>query len=103
MESITLDTAFVDHGVPHVAFWNGRVLTAEDLRGEQLANHLGRNRLGRAIGSGVASGLAVRPGSASTRVEVTSGLAVDRTGQMVDLPVDVDLSLVVPVTVAQGD
>jgi hypothetical protein len=103
MENIALDTAFVDHGVPHVAFWNGRVLTAEDLRGEQLANQLGRNRLGRAIGSGVVSGLSVQPGPDGTTVNVAAGLAVDRNGQVAELPVDVSLSLVVPSTPAQGD
>ena len=103
MDNIALDTAFVDHGVPHVAFWNGRVLTAEDLRGEQLANQLGRNRLGRAIGSGVVSGLSVQPGADATTVNVTAGLAVDRNGQVAELPVDASLSLVVSSTPAQGD
>ena len=103
MDNIALDTAFVDHGIPHVAFWNGRVLTAEDLRGEQLANQLGRNRLGRAIGSGVVSGLSVQPGTGATTVNVAAGLAIDRTGQVVELPVDVSLSLVVPSTPAEGD
>ena len=103
MDTITLDHAYVDHGVPHISFWNGRVLTAEDLRAEQAANQLGRNRLGRAIGSGVISGLAVRAGADPARVEVTAGLAVDRTGQVIELPVDVDLALVVPATAARGD
>jgi hypothetical protein len=103
MENIALDTAFVDQGIPHVAFWNGRVLTAEDLRGEQLASQLSRNRLGRAIGSGVVAGLSVQPGADATAVNVAAGLAVDRNGQVVELPVDVSLSLVVPSTTAQGD
>jgi hypothetical protein len=103
MDTIALDTAFVDHGVPHVAFWNGRVLTAEDVRGEQLANQLGRDRLGRAIGAGVVSGLLVRPGAGGTTVTVAAGLALDRGGQVAELPVDVSLSLVVPPAPAQGD
>ncbi|GAA2153574.1 hypothetical protein GCM10009826_12990 [Humibacillus xanthopallidus] len=99
---MALGTAFVDEGVPHVAFWNGRVLTAEDLREEQAANQLAHNRLGRAIGAGVLSGLTVRRAS-DTEVTVGAGLAVDRWGQVVELPVDVKLSLVVPATPTEGD
>src|SRR4051794_9400894 len=103
MDSILLDSAYVEHGVPHVAFWNGRVLTAEDLRDEQSANQQGRQRLGRAIGSGVVSGLGVRPGSDFARVEVAAGIAVDRRGQVIEVPVDLSLSLVMPETTAHGD
>jgi hypothetical protein len=103
VDTVSLDTAFVDHGVPHVAFWNGRVLTAEDLRAEQAANQQARRRLGRAVGAGVVSGLAVRPAVDAAQVEVTSGVAVDRLGQTIELPVDICLSLVVPPDTAHGD
>ncbi|ETT24116.1 hypothetical protein RAJCM14343_1490 [Rhodococcus aetherivorans] len=103
MEQLALDTAFATRGIPHVAFWNGRVLTAEDLRAEQVANLLGRNRIGRAVGAGMVRGFAVSPGSSPTHVMVSAGLAVDPSGQMIELPVDVDLSLVVPAETAGGD
>ncbi|MGY1776789.1 IPT/TIG domain-containing protein [Geodermatophilus sp. SYSU D00804] len=103
MEQTALDTAFLTRGIAHVAFWNGRVLTAEDLRAEQLANHLGLGRLGRAGGQGITSGLAVRPGSRPASVHVSAGLAVDRLGQVLELPVDVSVSLVVPPETASGD
>jgi hypothetical protein len=103
MEQLALDTGFVTHGIPHVSFWNGRVLTAEDLRDEQLANQSGRTQLGRVIGSGVVSGFEVYQGKPETHVEVRPGLAIDGEGQVVELPVDVDLALVVPPDLASGD
>ncbi len=103
MEQVTLDTAFIEQGLAHIAFWNGRVLTAEDLRDEQLANQLARRQLGRALGSGVAHGMQVTKSTTLGQVEVAAGLAIDALGQVVDLPVDVTVSLVVPPETAHGD
>jgi hypothetical protein len=103
MEQLELDAAFTTKGIPRISFWNGRVLTAEDLRDEQLANQLGRQQLGQAVGAGVVRGFSVTPGSSSTHVKVWAGLAVNGLGQAIELPVDVDLSLVVPPEPAGGD
>ena len=103
MEQLELDTAFTNKGIPHISFSNGRVLTAEDLRDEQLADQLGRQQIGRAIGAGVVHGFSVGPGSSSTHVIVSCGLAIDELGQAIALPVDIDLSLVVPPETAAGD
>lgn len=103
MEQITLDTAFITEGLAHIAFWNGRVLTAEDLRDEQLANHLARRQLGRALGSGVAHGMRVSTSATLGQINVSAGLAIDTLGQVVELPVDVTVSLVVPPETAHGD
>ncbi len=103
MAETALDTPFLTEGIAHVAFWNGRVLTAEDLRDEQQANLLSRRRLGRAVGSGIASGLVVGRAGIPTQVEVGAGIALDRYGQALELPVDVTVSLVVPTQPIVGE
>ena len=68
-----------------VNFFNGRLLSAEDLSREQATHREGRRQLGRAIGEGVAYGLetAIDPGSSATApiVTVQSGLALNRRGR----------------------
>jgi hypothetical protein len=97
-------------GVFDVAFFNGRVLTAEDMRAEQSARRQMDARLGRAIGSGVVSGLEVSIATVgeSTAVfkdgrdgrdaalAITSGLAVAPMGRTLELSADVELSVVRP-------
>jgi hypothetical protein len=86
-----LDSVLVpEKTVRHVNFFNGRLLTASDLQAQQLADRLGRQQLGRMIGPGVASGFAVElvaDGSDATSpvVSVTGGLALDGTGQPIEL------------------
>ena len=70
MTSIALNTPYTEQGIETVSFWNGRVLTAEDLRDEQEANGEHRRLLGQAIGSGVASGFEVAAGTKTTTVDV---------------------------------
>ena len=94
-------------GIRSVNFFNGRLLSAEDLSDEQSANRLGRGLLGQALGEGVAYGLEVTraaPPSAAPAaapaappsgvVTVAAGLAVNRRGQALRLPAQTDLSLV---------
>ena len=50
----------LERGVRHIAAFNGRLMTAEDLRTEQAANHWHDEQLGQAIGEGVVRGLLVR-------------------------------------------
>ena len=93
----TTDQPIVDGGIRTVKFFNGRLLTGEDLTREQEANGLARLRLGRSVGSGVASGLEVSPSlsSSSSRpvVRVESGVAVNRAGRVLELTGATELAL----------
>ena len=83
-----------------VNFFNGRMLTAEDMNREKAANREGHKQLGRAVGSGVAYGLEVTaPGSqaaAQPAIVVRPGLAVNRRGKALEVHEDVRLALTKP-------
>ena len=88
----------LDGAIQNTHFFNGRILTAEALQEEQHANRLQRQKLGQAIGSGVAHGFEVRlideqSLTPSTRVTISPGLAINRNGQTLALPKEIDLSL----------
>src|SRR5262249_37818078 len=94
-----LTEAILDGGIRSINFFNGRLLSGEDLRQEQLAYHEGHRRLGQAIGSGIASGLEVSEAlgvstKAAPVVTVTPGLAINRHGEALALPTRTDVSLV---------
>jgi hypothetical protein len=77
-------------------YFNGRLLSGEDLTTERKADREERRRLARAIGDGVVRGFDVRKVVSETpMVTVTAGLALDRTGDSVHLPNDIDVSLLV--------
>src|SRR5262245_50559761 len=93
-----LDEAIIDRGIRNTHYFNGRLLTAEDLRADQSANRQQHWQLGQAIGEGVISGLEVNlveSGSvtADPVVEVSHGLALNRLGQMLSLPNSEQLTL----------
>jgi hypothetical protein len=96
--SVHLDEPLTAGGNSFVHFFNGRLLTGEDLSREQSANERARRRLGLAIGTGVAAGLEVtptvgaQPGAPSVTVE--AGLAVNQLGQALEVPSRTDVSLV---------
>lgn len=93
-DPIDLNTPVLgDTGLKRVPFFNGRVLTAEDLNTEQDANDAERRRLGRAHGAGVLEGLFVRKSTEKT-VVVEPGLGLAPSGQMVHLPKGVEVSVV---------
>ena len=101
MSNIGLLDPFLDKGIRNTNFFNGRLLSGEDLSQEQAANREARRRLGQAIGEGIAFGLDVlKTSGASTRtspaVTVTKGLALNRQGYTLSLPDDVEVSLVRP-------
>ena len=93
MTGIALNTPVLDDGIDNVNFFNGRVLTAEDLRDEQRAALEHHRRLGRAHGWGIVGGLEVSPGSDLRSVHVTSGLAFDALGDAVELRAATDVAL----------
>lgn len=81
-----------------VNFFNGRLLTGEDLQREQATNQARLARLGRADGEGVAYGLEVTGlPSASTNaqpiVQIAPGLALSRSGVALELSAPVEVSL----------
>jgi hypothetical protein len=92
--TVEIGSALLAQGIASVNFFNGRVLTAEDLRDEQAAQATRRLQLGRAIGEGVVSGLFVARGVDGTSLTVSQGLAVAPSGDALELttgPVNVPL------------
>lgn len=102
MSVTRLETPFLEGGIRSTHFFNGRILSREDLQREQEAERAWHERLGRALGAGVASGLEVVArsigGSSVTDpvVTVRAGLALNGRGQALALDRDVDLSLLPP-------
>ena len=88
MVDVQLDTSYLEGGIANVNFFNGRVLTADDLRDQQAAEADRQRRLGRAAGEGVVTGLRVAPGPDATSVTVTRGLAISLQGDVLELPTD---------------
>ena len=95
-----LTPIYDEGGVRSVNFFNGRVLSGEDLSDEQEAQRQARRLIGRALGEGVAFGLEVSEASgevSSTQypvISVAPGLAVNRVGQTLKLSTRADVGLV---------
>jgi hypothetical protein len=90
-----------------VNFFNGRLLTGEDLTAEQQANRVAHSLLGQAAGSGVAYGLEVTESAtlsqvASPVLSVKRGLAINPNGGTLLLDNDTDISLVRPASPTTG-
>jgi hypothetical protein len=99
MTTRNLAEAILEDGIRSVNFFNGRLLSGEDLSQEQAANSEERKRLGRAIGDGIVSGLEVTASTTggstgAPRVTVQPGLAINRLGQTLRLTNSVDVSLI---------
>jgi hypothetical protein len=93
-----LGESILEQGIENTNFFNGRILAAGDLKNEQEAESEHHWQLGEAIGSGVVHGLEVSlvsdgsDGNAPI-VSVSSGLALNGSGQAIALPFDVQLAL----------
>ena len=96
MSAVELLQPILQGGLERNNFFNGRLLSAEDLSAEQLANRVQHGLLGRALGDGVAWGLAVSSLSVGpeARVRVTHGVALNRRGDILHLPEDAEVTLV---------
>jgi hypothetical protein len=102
MSAIELLEPFLEQGIRNTNFFNGRLLSAEDLRTEQEANRQQHQQLGQSIGAGIAYGLEVRQavatslpsGTAAPQVTVSAGLALNGRGQALFLPSAIELALV---------
>ena len=83
-----------------VNFFNGRMLTAEDMNREKAANREGHKQLGRASGAGVAYGLEVlaidTQAASQPAIVIRPGLAVNRRGKVLELFETVTLALKKP-------
>jgi len=103
MTSVALLEPILSGGIRSTNFFNGRLLSAEDLTAEQAANQQARALLGQAIGDGIVAGLQVYPSINNTpgapTVTVFPGLAVNRMGHVLSLntpATGVDVTLVRP-------
>jgi len=100
MSAVELQNPILDGGIRSVNFFNGRLLTARDLSREQDANREATNRLGQAVGDGVAYGLEVsKSQSPDNKTEtpiltIEAGLAINRQGLALRLTNKTDISLV---------
>lgn len=97
MTSIDLLEPILDDGLKRNNFFNGRLLSAEDLRAEQEATRTQDAHLATAAGEGVAWGLGVTitdASAASPQLRVDPGLALARTGDLLHLANPVDVALV---------
>jgi hypothetical protein len=100
MSAVDLLNPILEGGISSVNFFNGRLLTANDLSREQEANREAARRLGQAIGAGVAYGLEVSKSTSkdSTKdtplLTIESGLAINRRGQTLRLENQTDISLI---------
>lgn len=104
-------TKILDGGVRNVNFFEGRLLTAKDLRDQQEADQRRHWQLGRAIGAGVVEGFEVevendgKDGSVPV-VKVKKGLAVNAAGEVLELTreyVQVKLSRTLETPEPEGD
>jgi hypothetical protein len=94
-----LDQPVVDDGIRWLNFFNGRVLSAEDLRTDHDAIAGARRQLGRGIGAGVVAGLEVSEAilvstAGAPILTVKAGLAFNDDGQAIELRRDVSIGLV---------
>jgi hypothetical protein len=101
MTTVQLRTPFLEGGIKSIHFFNGRLLSAEDLGQEQTAHKQARQQLGQAVGDGVVYGLQVaeaqgRSTKQSPVVTVSAGLAVNRAGQTLRVADAIDVALVRP-------
>lgn len=95
MTDVQLDTSYLDGGITTVNFFNGRVLTAEDLRSQQTGLTDRDRRIARSLGDGVATGFRVTRRAAET-LAVEPGLAINPMGDVLELAGEgVDVPLVV--------
>jgi hypothetical protein len=92
-----LSELILDDDQKFIKFFNGRLLSGEDLSQEQASSREARRRTGLTIGYGVVEGLDVtildrsRQGA---KVQVAKGMAINRHGHLVTLPDTEHLALI---------
>jgi hypothetical protein len=97
MSSVAIDEAVTGGALRTTHFFNGRLLTGEDLDREQNVQAARLARLATAIGDGVVEGLTIEVAAGSTAarplVTVSPGLALSRSGLALGLPDETDVAL----------
>ncbi len=90
-----LNQPIVGDGIRTTNYFQGRVLSAEDLATDQVADRKRRAHLGLAIGPGVVTGLtvAIETAGPAPVVSVEKGIAITAEGDTVELPSRVSLAL----------
>src|SRR4051812_14563539 len=90
--TLRLNQPVASDSPPRTAFFNGRLLSAEDLQREQALREAGQAQLARLIGCGTERGLDVSGTVGSSVVSLSagrgmtpSGLIIDFAGATVDL------------------
>ena len=90
--SIRLNQSVIASGEARTFFFNGRLLSAEDLKREQGQREAGQRRLAQLIGCGIATGLGVTAEVDSTKLSIGAGLGVTASGEVIEVG-DLELDL----------
>lgn len=90
MSTRSLLEPILDDGIKNTHYFEGRLLTARDLRDQENANRQNRRKLGRTLGTGVVEGLEVKlenDGSDgySPIVKVSKGIAINAEGDVLEV------------------
>lgn len=97
MPPTVLEQAIAEGGIRSVNFFNGRLLTGQDLSREQAARRLADQRAAQAAGQGIAWGLDVSLGptdaDGGASVTVQPGLAVSASGRTLWLDAAITVTL----------
>jgi hypothetical protein len=98
MTAVNLLTPILNGGIQNINFVNGRVLAAEDMTTERTAALQRQRLMGNCVGDGVASGFEVTLSASSVAygqqvVHISAGVAVNRNGDVLQLPTDTDVAL----------
>ena len=99
MSMKSLLETIIEDGIKNTYYFEGRLLSAKDLREQQEANRRQHRRLGSLAGWGIVNGLDVSvenkgDSGDSPVVRIAGGTAVDLEGDVVELPLDyIDIEL----------
>lgn len=84
--TVSLNALRPSGGLGRTAFFNGRLLSAEDLQREQALREANERRLARLIGCGIEHGLRVEGQTGSTLLAIAAGLGVTPSGYVIEFP-----------------
>ncbi|MFO1429859.1 MAG: hypothetical protein U1F76_06925 [Candidatus Competibacteraceae bacterium] len=82
---IALNQPVIAGGESRTFFFNGRLLSAEDLRREQAQREAGQRRLAQLLGCGIATGLNVTGKIGQTTLSIAQGLGITPSGEVIDV------------------
>ncbi|HWA26486.1 MAG TPA: hypothetical protein VG734_12570 [Lacunisphaera sp.] len=106
MSTHRLDEPVLEPGVRFPHFFNGRMLSGEDLTHERAANFTRQRHLAGALGSGIAHGFeiswdtALHPDRAAPVLTIAPGLALSASGHTLRMEHPIDLAVVEPPSTA---